>query len=81
MIRDTEDFLRQLRQRLSEPAMLELTHRLITIPSENRPGNQYEECSRTLVDELDRLGFDPALLRAVGARWNRAFEPNGPPFR
>jgi peptidase M20/M25/M40-like protein len=34
------------------------TQRLIAIPSENPPGNQYEECARTLFDELDRLGFD-----------------------
>lgn len=38
--------------------MLDLTQRLITIPSENPPGNHYEECARTLVYELDRLGFD-----------------------
>ena len=45
--------------------MLDLTQRLITIPSENPPGNQYEECVRTLFDELDRLGFDD--LRREGA--------------
>ena len=38
--------------------MLDLTQRLIAIPSENPPGNQYEESARTLFDELDRLGFD-----------------------
>jgi acetylornithine deacetylase/succinyl-diaminopimelate desuccinylase family protein len=65
MSRDTEELLSQFRQRLSEPAMLELTNRLITIPSENPPGNQYEECSRILIDELDRLGFDD--LRREGA--------------
>jgi succinyl-diaminopimelate desuccinylase len=48
----------RLRDRLSEPAMLDLAQRLIAIPSENPPGNQYEECARTLLDELDRLGFD-----------------------
>lgn len=50
----------QLRERLSEPAMVDLTKRLIVIPSENPPGNHYEECARTLLDELDRLGFDDA---------------------
>lgn len=48
----------RLEKRLSEPAMLELTKRLIAIPSENPPGNQYEECIAALVQELDKLGFD-----------------------
>src|SRR6202022_250711 len=55
----------RLRERLSEPAMLDLTQRLIAIPSENPPGNQYEECARTLFDELDRLVFDD--VRREGA--------------
>jgi succinyl-diaminopimelate desuccinylase len=55
----------RLRERLSEPAMLDLTQRLIAISSENPPGNQYEECVRTLFDELARLGFDD--LRREGA--------------
>ena len=38
--------------------MLDLTKRLIAIPSENPPGNQYHECVCTLVEELNRLGFD-----------------------
>lgn len=37
--------------------MLDFTKRLIAIPSENPPGNQYEECVGTLVDELNRLNF------------------------
>jgi acetylornithine deacetylase/succinyl-diaminopimelate desuccinylase-like protein len=45
--------------------MLDLTQRLIAIPSENPPGNQYEECARTLFDELRRLGFDD--VRREGA--------------
>jgi acetylornithine deacetylase/succinyl-diaminopimelate desuccinylase family protein len=53
-----KDSSSRLRARLSEPAMLDLTKRLIAIPSENPPGNRYEECARTLVDELNRLGFD-----------------------
>jgi acetylornithine deacetylase/succinyl-diaminopimelate desuccinylase family protein len=55
---NTEQISSRLRERLSEPAMLDLTKRLIAIPSENPPGNHYEECARTLFDELDRLGFD-----------------------
>src|SRR5207244_125357 len=55
----------RLRERISEPAMLDLTSRLIAIPSENPPGNCYEECSRILLDELDRLGFDD--VRREGA--------------
>ena len=38
--------------------MLDLTQRLIAIPSENPPGNHYEECARVLLAELDLLGFD-----------------------
>jgi acetylornithine deacetylase/succinyl-diaminopimelate desuccinylase family protein len=38
--------------------MLEFTKRLIAIPSENPPGNQYNECADILIDELNRLGFD-----------------------
>ena len=45
--------------------MLELTQRLIAIPSENPPGNRYEECARVLIDELNRLGFDD--VRREGA--------------
>jgi succinyl-diaminopimelate desuccinylase len=55
----------RLQKRLSEAAMLELTERLIAIPSENPPGNHYEECARTLFDELVRLGFDD--VRREGA--------------
>lgn len=55
----------RLRQRLSESAILEFTKRLIAIPSENPPGNQYEECAGTLIDELNRLGFDD--VRREGA--------------
>jgi acetylornithine deacetylase/succinyl-diaminopimelate desuccinylase-like protein len=55
---DTEELIGQLQQRLSETAMLEFTKRLIAIPSENPPGNQYEECVGTLIGELNRLGFD-----------------------
>jgi len=38
--------------------MLELAQHLIAIPTENPPGSHYEECARTLLEELDRLGFD-----------------------
>jgi succinyl-diaminopimelate desuccinylase len=48
----------RLHQRLSEPMMLDLTKRLIAVPSENPPGNQYEECIRIFLSELDKLGFD-----------------------
>jgi len=55
----------RLRERLSEEAMLDLTKRLIAIPSENPPGNHYEECIGTLFNELVRLGFDD--VRREGA--------------
>lgn len=38
--------------------MVDLTKRLVAIPSENPPGNQYGECIRTLSEELNKLGFD-----------------------
>jgi succinyl-diaminopimelate desuccinylase len=62
---NTKPISSRLRQRLSEPAMLHLTQRLIAIPSENPPGNQYEKCARVLSDELDRIGF--AEVRREGA--------------
>src|SRR5215472_15849582 len=55
---NTNSLLIRLRDRLSETAMLELTQRLVAIPSENPPGNHYEDCARTLLEELDKLGFD-----------------------
>lgn len=48
----------RLRERLSGGAMVELAARLIAIPSENPPGDCYDECADTLFDELLRLGFD-----------------------
>lgn len=65
MTLETEQLSGRLSKRLSEPAMLELTRRLVAIPSENPPGNQYEECARILIDELNRLGFDD--VRREGA--------------
>src|SRR5437868_5070103 len=56
--RNTELFVSCLRDRISEPAMLDLTKRLVAIPSENPPGNHYDQCASTLVDELQRVGFD-----------------------
>jgi succinyl-diaminopimelate desuccinylase len=47
-----------LSERLSEAAILDLTRRLIAIPSDNPPGKDYEECGRILFDELVRFGFD-----------------------
>lgn len=54
----TQQLSSRLWERLSEPAMLDLTNRLIAIPSENPPGNHYQECARALSGELVRLGFD-----------------------
>ncbi len=53
-----DSVLPRLRARLSAAAMLDLTQWLIAIPSENPPGNQYEECARALSGELARLDFD-----------------------
>lgn len=65
MTLNTDQLSSRLLERLSEPAMLDLTKRLIAIPSDNPPGNRYEECARTLFAELDRLGFDD--VRREGA--------------
>jgi succinyl-diaminopimelate desuccinylase len=43
---------------ISEAAIVELTARLVAVPSENPPGNCYEECVRILQEELERLRFD-----------------------
>jgi acetylornithine deacetylase/succinyl-diaminopimelate desuccinylase-like protein len=45
--------------------MLDLTQRLMAIPSENPPGNHYEQCIEILINELNRLGFDD--VRREGA--------------
>jgi succinyl-diaminopimelate desuccinylase len=45
--------------------MLDLAKRLIAIPSENPPGNQYQECARILFEELTQLGFED--VRREGA--------------
>lgn len=55
----------RLRERLSTQAMVDLTKRLMAIPSENPPGNHYEECASTLCEELITLGFDD--VRREGA--------------
>ena len=61
----TNSLAARLRERLCDAAMLELAQRLIAIPSENPPGNHYEDCARTLLEELDRLGF--SNVRREGA--------------
>lgn len=45
--------------------MIDLTKRLIAIPSENPPGNRYDECAAILLEELRSLGFDD--VRREGA--------------
>ena len=62
---NSQQVLSRLGERLSEEAILDLTKRLIAIPSENPPGNHYEECVGILSDELVRLGFDD--VRREGA--------------
>ena len=62
---NTQALSSRLRNRVSEPAMLDLTQRLMAIPSENPPGNHYEQCIEILINELNRLGFDD--VRREGA--------------
>jgi succinyl-diaminopimelate desuccinylase len=63
----------RLGHRLSDLAMLDLTARLVAIPSENPPGNHYDVCLGTLIDELRRLAFDDVrcegecILASVGS--------------
>lgn len=63
----------RLRERLPETAMLDFAMQLIKIPSENPPGNNYEECVDVLTDELRELGFDDVrhegacVLASVGS--------------
>jgi len=63
--RRTHQVSSRLRERLSEPAMLDLAKRLIAIPSENPPGNHYEECAGMLFEELVRMGFDDVRLQGA----------------
>ncbi len=42
--------------------VVELTRRLVAIPSENPPGNQYAECVALLEAELETLGLRPRRL-------------------
>lgn len=64
-IQNMQQLSYHLQERLSEPAMVDLTKRLIAVPSENPPGSEYEQCARILFDELTKLGFDD--VRREGA--------------
>ncbi len=46
----------------SRDSMLELTRRLVAIPSENPPGNCYAEAIELLSSELGELGFDDTRI-------------------
>jgi acetylornithine deacetylase/succinyl-diaminopimelate desuccinylase family protein len=69
---ENTDLSYRLQARLSDTAVLDLTKRLVAVPSENPPGNHYEDCARILFDELNRLGFNEVrregacLLASVG---------------
>ncbi|MET1127726.1 MAG: succinyl-diaminopimelate desuccinylase, partial [Thermoproteota archaeon] len=41
---------------------VELLGKLISIPTVNPPGSNYENCARLLGGELDRLGFEVQLV-------------------
>ena len=56
---NTKPISSRLRQRISEPAMLDLTQRLIAIPSENPPGNQ----SKSVLAFLPTNWTESASLR------------------
>ena len=42
--------------------VVDLTQRLVAIPSENPPGNHYAECVALLEAELERLDLKPRRL-------------------
>jgi succinyl-diaminopimelate desuccinylase len=54
------DLLRHVASR--ERAMVDLTGRLVAVPSENPPGNAYAECVEILTAELGELGLRPEVL-------------------
>jgi acetylornithine deacetylase/succinyl-diaminopimelate desuccinylase family protein len=54
------DLLRAVAAR--EQAMVDLTSRLVAVPSENPPGNAYAECVEILTRALGELGFSPEVL-------------------
>lgn len=43
-------------------AILDLSRRLIAIPTANPPGSSYAECARVILEELRALGFDHARM-------------------
>jgi succinyl-diaminopimelate desuccinylase len=54
------DLLRLVASR--EQAMVDLTRRLVAVPSENPPGRAYAECVEILTGALGDLGFEPEVL-------------------
>lgn len=52
------DTYHRLLTRLSAESIVELTKALVSIPTENPPGNYYEECAAALTRELTGFGFD-----------------------
>jgi acetylornithine deacetylase/succinyl-diaminopimelate desuccinylase family protein len=60
------DLLRAVAVR--EQAMVDLTSRLVAVPSENPPGNAYAECIQILTEALGEEGFAPELLEDACVR-------------
>jgi succinyl-diaminopimelate desuccinylase len=46
-------------------AMVDLTMRLVAIPTENPPGNHYRKCADLLCAELKQLGFDETASKEI----------------
>jgi acetylornithine deacetylase/succinyl-diaminopimelate desuccinylase family protein len=61
-----DDLLRAVAAR--EQAMVDLTSRLVAVPSENPPGNSYAECVELLTGALGEEGFAPELLEDACVR-------------
>src|SRR3954469_14124587 len=47
-----------------EGQIVDLTRRLVALPSENPPGRCYRECAAVLADALDELGLSPRTTEA-----------------
>jgi succinyl-diaminopimelate desuccinylase len=65
------DLLRAVAAR--EQAMVDLTSRLVAVPSENPPGNAYAECVQILTEALSEEGFEPELLEDACVRGHFGF--------
>lgn len=60
-------------------AIIELTEQLVSIPSENPPGNRYRECVSLLRSILQNLGWDPEVIDVAACKRTPAEAAWDPP--